>query len=117
MRELPKHLTEQTRKALLLSEEERINYVCRPCWIEYTKAAEAIRKLEYLLTHPKIHRMPNLLLVSDTNNGKTMIVNRFRELHPPCDNEEGEAICYPVLEAISKICSEQNQHTAEMDKA
>lgn len=97
MKKMPEHLTGNTREALLLRDEERISYVRRPCWIGYTKATEVIQKLEYLRTHPKIHRMPNLLLVADTNNGKTMIVNRFRELHPPCDNEEGEAICYPVL--------------------
>lgn len=97
MKELPEHLTGNAQKALLMSTEERISYVRRPCWIEYTKAKEAIDKLEYLRTHPKVHRMPNVLLVADTNNGKTMIVNRFRGLHPPCDNEEGEAIRYPVL--------------------
>lgn len=97
MKKMPEHLTGNALKALLLSNEERIDYIRRPCWIGYTKATEAIRKLEHLRTHPKTDRMPNLLLVADTNNGKTMIVNRFRELHPPCDNEEGEAICYPVL--------------------
>jgi hypothetical protein len=97
MKEIATHLTEYAQKALLMSTEERISYVQRPCWIEYTKAQEAIKKLEHLRTHPKVHRMPNVLLVADTNNGKTMIVNRFKELHPPCDNEEGEAIRYPVL--------------------
>ncbi len=41
--------------------------------------------------------MPNLLLVSDTNNGKTTIVSRFVSQHPPALNPEGEQSTYPVI--------------------
>lgn len=97
MRKPPEHLTENAQKALLLSDEERISYARRPRFIEYTEATKILEKLEELFTHPKTHRMPNLLIKGDTNNGKTMIINQFRKQHPPCDNEEGEAVSYPVL--------------------
>jgi ATP-dependent Clp protease ATP-binding subunit ClpA len=41
--------------------------------------------------------MPNLLLVGDTNNGKTMIVNRFQHQHSATDNPGGEHVIVPVL--------------------
>jgi hypothetical protein len=96
--ELASHLTGKARAALELPIEERIKYVRMDRWVGYDKAKEALDKLEDLLTYPRTDRMPNLLLVSDTNNGKTTIVNRFqRKLHPPYDNPDGDGIIYPVM--------------------
>jgi hypothetical protein len=39
--------------------------------------------MENLLSFPKRTRMPNVLLIGPTNNGKTMIVEKFRRAHPP----------------------------------
>jgi hypothetical protein len=66
------HLTENAKAALLLSDEERIEYIQRPPrprWIGYKAAEQAIDKLQRLLKHPQTDRMPNLLIISDTNNG------------------------------------------------
>jgi type II secretory pathway predicted ATPase ExeA len=41
--------------------------------------------------------MPNLLIVGETNNGKTMLVNRFKKKHPAIDNPCGDGIVVPVL--------------------
>lgn len=41
--------------------------------------------------------MPNLLLVGDTNNGKTVIARRFEKLHPAKERAEGEGVFVPVL--------------------
>jgi hypothetical protein len=92
-----KHLTVKAKAALKLSDEERINYIRASRWIGYSKANEVIGKLEDLLTYPKKHRMPNLLLVGDTNNGKTAIINQFAKRHPRDDNQSGESIIVPVL--------------------
>jgi type II secretory pathway predicted ATPase ExeA len=62
--------------------DERISRLRRPSWIGYTRAQTILEQLEHLLEHPGSHRMPNLLLVGDTNNGKTMLIRRFVELHP-----------------------------------
>lgn len=69
--------------------EERISRLRRPFWIGYTRAQAILTQLEELLTHPGTHRMPNLLLVGDTNNGKTMLVRRFVELHPAAQGRWG----------------------------
>jgi type II secretory pathway predicted ATPase ExeA len=41
--------------------------------------------------------MPNLLIVGDTNIGKTMIVKKFQRMYPMDENRNGNAIVYPVL--------------------
>ena len=97
MREVT-HLNESTAKLLDLPPEERIQHIRSPRWIGYPQAKEVINKLEDLLTYPPCHRMPNLLIVGDTNNGKTMLVQRFCALHQPADNPEGNGIMVPVLD-------------------
>jgi hypothetical protein len=63
--------------------ESRIRRIRTDRWITYAKAEAALASFDDLLTFPKRTRMPNLLLVGATNNGKTMIVERFRRRHPP----------------------------------
>lgn len=83
--------------ALLLTDKERIEKIRNSRWIGYTNAKKILDKLDDLLTHPKTHRMPNMLIVGETNNGKTMIVNRFRSQHLAYDNANGDGITLPVL--------------------
>lgn len=91
------HLSPKTAELLLLSDHARIQRIRSPRWIGYPQAKEILDKLEGLLTYPKSHRMPNLLIVGDTNNGKTMLVERFHSLHPASDEPDGAAIKVPVL--------------------
>ncbi|HEY0003840.1 MAG TPA: TniB family NTP-binding protein [Pyrinomonadaceae bacterium] len=91
------HLGDSAKEALKLPLEERIQRIRKARWIKYTRAEEILDKMENLLTHPKTHRMPNLLIYGDTNNGKTMIVNRFHSKHPAYDNPAGEGAVVPVL--------------------
>ena len=72
------HLSPAVRAALELTAEERIQRVRSPRWIGYPMAKRILDRLEDLLTYPQTHRMPGLLLVGETNNGKTMIINRFQ---------------------------------------
>lgn len=91
------HLNESTLKLLALSDAERIERIRAPRWIGYPRAQEILQKLEELLLYPKSHRMPNLLVIGDTNNGKTMLVHRFCDRHPADDAVERESIHVPVL--------------------
>jgi hypothetical protein len=91
------HLSSTAAEALTLSVEERIDRIRSPRWIGYPRSKAILAKLEDLLVYPRSHRMPNLLLVGETNNGKTMLVERFRSLHPAEDNPEGQGIRVPVL--------------------
>jgi hypothetical protein len=90
------HLGSKAQAALALPEEQRIEYILKPRWIGYTHAKQIIAKLDDLLRHPKTHRMPNMLLVGDTNNGKTMLIRRFDRSHPPLENPDG-GITIPVM--------------------
>jgi hypothetical protein len=91
-----KHLNERAQAVVILDDSKRIEYICTPRWIPYTKAEQVLARLEGMYSYPKRHRMPNLLLVSDTNNGKTMLINEFLRRHPADDNPDGDAISFPV---------------------
>lgn len=97
MSEGPPHLLQKAAEYLDRPDAERIDYIRSPRWIGYPRAQGILDQLEKLLTHPKSHRMPNLLIVGDTNNGKTMLVKRFCSRHKPQDNPKGEAAVVPVL--------------------
>ncbi|HEY1682168.1 MAG TPA: TniB family NTP-binding protein [Candidatus Tumulicola sp.] len=94
---MTEHLQERARQALELTEAERIQHIRSDRWIGYSRASDLLKKLEDLLHHPKTHRMPNMVIVGETNNGKTKIVNEFRLRHPPSDNRTIDAISAPVL--------------------
>lgn len=91
------HLNDSTIKLLDLSDADRIEKIRAPRWIGYPRAKAVLAKLEDLLVYPRSHRMPNLLVVGDTNNGKTMLVQRFCAQHPADDNPNGEGVRVPVL--------------------
>jgi hypothetical protein len=71
--------------------------VRQPHWIGYTRSKRILEKLEDLFCYPRVDRMPNLLIVGETNNGKTMIASRFQRLHPAADNANGDHALVPVL--------------------
>jgi len=75
------HLHASTRSMIEESAESRIRRVRTDRWITYARAEIALAAMEDLLTFPKRTRMPNVLLIGPTNNGK--IVEKFRRAHPP----------------------------------
>jgi hypothetical protein len=93
------HLHSATRPFANESGESRIRRIRTDRWITYARAEAALSSIEDLLSFPKRTRMPNLLVVGPTNNGKTMIVEKFRRTHPPTEanaTEDGIARV-PVL--------------------
>ena len=91
------HLVETLRPALELPADERIRQLRQPHWISYTRSKRILEKLEDLFQYPRVDRMPNLLIVGETNNGKTMIASRFQRLHPAGEKANGEHHNVPVL--------------------
>lgn len=91
------HLSDTAAAKLALSDRDRIQHIKKPRWIGYGRAKDILVKLEDLLVHPRQERMPNMLLIGETNNGKTMLVSKFRDLHPASENPDGEAVNIPVL--------------------
>jgi hypothetical protein len=84
-------------EVLAKGKKERLEYLKQPRWIGYTRAKEVLDKMDDILNHPKISRMPNLLIVGDTNNGKTTIAHRFLELKQTEQNSLDEADSIPVI--------------------
>lgn len=94
------HLHQAARRVALLPAEERLRHVRADRWIGYTRATDTIARLETLFSWPDKQRMPNLLLIGPTNNGKSMIVEKFRRMHPPVSHPDHEHI--PVLAPQSR---------------
>lgn len=91
------HLLPSVHATAALSSEERIMKLRNDCWIGYGHAEQALNRLEDLLSCPKRVRMPNMLIIGPTNNGKTMIVEKFRRQHLPYESEDRGHEIIPVL--------------------
>jgi hypothetical protein len=91
------HLLHNIREIALLPAEQRITKLRSDCWIGYNRAEQALQRLEELLTYPQRVRMPNMLIISPTNNGKTMIIEKFRRNHLPYGSDDGTHEIIPVL--------------------
>ena len=89
------HLHASARAVVRLPAEERVRHVRADRWIGYSRATAALERLETLYAWPGKQRMPNLLLIGPTNNGKSMIIEKFRRLHPPTSHSDREQM--PVL--------------------
>lgn len=90
-------LTTHTREMLAAPDAARIRYMKHMRWIDYERATEVLEVLEDLFDHPPKDRMPCLLLIGETNNGKTELIKRFLRKHPGEENVDGEAIIKPIV--------------------
>jgi len=99
MSEAYPHLHASIRGAAEEEADTRIRRIRTDRWVSYARAEAALTAMDDLLNFPKRTRMPNLLLVGPTNNGKTMIVEKFRRAHPatPASQTENGAAHIPVL--------------------
>lgn len=89
------HLHPGVRDIAWLPAGERIERVRADRWIGYPRAVTTVARLEELIRWPGMQRMPNLLIIGPTNNGKSMIVEKFRRGHLPVTEQDREQI--PVL--------------------
>jgi len=89
------NLIPDARAVLDLDDKARVNYIRQEKWIPYTRANEILASLEELLITPKKSRMPSMLIVGDSNNGKSSIAQEFLRRHPPTNGIESDA--YPVI--------------------
>ena len=92
-----RELTDAARAMLTGSEEERIDFIRRNRWFGYAAAREALETMERLLAYPPVTRPLNFMLIADTNNGKTTIVERFEALHPAVDDPHAARAERPVM--------------------
>jgi hypothetical protein len=91
------HLHPSAIEALQLEDAERMKWIQKPRWIGYPRAQDILAKLEDLVHHPRQARMPNMLLVGNSNNGKTRLLQTFVQRHLADENIGGEHILANVL--------------------
>lgn len=91
------HLSTGAQEALKLTDQERILRIKSDSWIGYPQAKSVLKQLDGLLHHPRVNRMPSLILVGETNNGKSTLVKRFCQQNPASDNPDGDSIIAPVM--------------------
>jgi len=77
------HLLPEVRELLKLTRLERLEHIKKDFWIGYPLALVALQKLRELFDHPRRQRMPNLLIIGSTNNGKSMIIEKFCRGYKP----------------------------------
>ena len=93
-----KHLHDKTKEILNnYSDSERIISIRKSKWIGYSQASNIISRFDELLNYPINHRMPNILLVGDSNNGKTALLNKFLKANQSFVEEETSKLVVPVL--------------------
>jgi hypothetical protein len=95
------HLNEDGRALLDASDEVRIRSIRAGTWLGYERAKEILARMDDLLEYPRITRMPNMLLVAPSFNGKTSILKHFLDQHPPNLDEQREVTVYPVVRVES----------------
>lgn len=95
------HIHADFRHVMELSAEQRIKFLDEPRWIGYKDAKFILDTLQGLLSKPTRLRMPNLLIVGDSNNGKSSIIDRFYSLcGQPYIDENADSV-KPVIVAES----------------
>lgn len=85
--------------------DNRIDAILKDKWVNYPKSKQVMDALEMLLKFPKNHRMQNLLIMGESNNGKTTIARRFLNQHKPYietlidedTNKPYESVVRPVI--------------------
>lgn len=97
MEKLYPHLGKVALKQVDLPDDQRIIAIRTGAWIPYPRARQILDRMEELLEYPRIDRMPNMLIVGSSNNGKSKILRHFEGLHKPDPNPEGEYSIVPVI--------------------
>jgi hypothetical protein len=85
------HLDPDAAVALSLPTADRVVFCRTDRWIGYSRAEQIGRQLDDLYVYPKSLRMPNILLVGRSNNGKSSIIREFIGRHPMQRNDDGTA--------------------------
>jgi hypothetical protein len=91
------HLRSDAREALALSDADRIRLIRAGTWIPLDYVKDVLQQLEDLLAHPRVTRMPCMLLVGAPFSGKTSLLEHFRDQHPPDLNPDSQTTTCEVL--------------------
>jgi len=99
------HLTAGAAELLDATVERRIRAIRSRRWVLYPRAKQALDRLSQLLLVPRGTRMPSVAIYDDSGMGKTMIMKRFREEHPPSFNPTTGTPAAPENDGSTQNCS------------
>jgi hypothetical protein len=97
MSEEVSHLTAGAVELLGETDERRMRAIRSRRWVLYPRAKQALDRLSRLLDVPRGTRMPSVAIYGDSGMGKTMLMKRFRDDHPPSFNPMTGTLKTPVL--------------------
>jgi len=97
MTETKRKLSARAIEMLDEPNEARIEHINKQVFIPYERAVSILEEMEDLLSHPKLNRMPNILIIGRSNNGKTEILREFLKRHPAEDRDELDTVYAPVV--------------------
>lgn len=97
MTNIHSHLTPNAAALLPEPDDKRIRAIRSRRWVLYPRAKQALDRLHGLLDHPPGTRMPSIAIYGDSGMGKTMIMKRFRDEHPPSFDPATGTLTTPVL--------------------
>ncbi|MCF6205824.1 MAG: TniB family NTP-binding protein [Sulfurovum sp.] len=82
------HLSDIAAEMAGYDSQKRLAFLNEPIWISYTRAEKLISLMQDYMQMPKRARMKNLLVIGDSNMGKTTILERFMRQNPPVEYQD-----------------------------
>jgi len=92
-----KHVHEEVRHRLEHSAEDRLDYIEGDQWVPYGQAEEGLELLRKTVTIRDQLSPRGVILLAESQMGKSAIIEAFRLENPASDNTSGEHIKVPVL--------------------
>ncbi|WP_233139393.1 TniB family NTP-binding protein [Aggregatibacter actinomycetemcomitans] len=111
------HVHEKFRHLVTASNQERIEFLDEPRWVGYAVANKIIDNLVSLMHKPKRPRMLNLLVVGDSNNGKTTLIRHFYNLHgTPFVDSNADGNCPIILAEAPPSANEKELYISLLER-
>lgn len=111
------YVHEKFRHLVTASNQERIKFLDEPRWVGYAVANKIIDNLVSLMHKPKRPRMLNLLVVGDSNNGKTTLIRHFYNLHgTPFVDSKADGNCPIILAEAPPSANEKELYISLLER-
>lgn len=111
------HIHPKFQHIAVLSDAERIEFINTARWIGYQSAKDILQRLEDLFNFPKRPRMPNLMVVGESNNGKTTLIQHFYEKYKePYETEDLELVIPIILIEAPSTANEKALYISILEK-